>query len=496
MVNVTTLLVHPTELLTQFSENPRAFATTLVNEAVNQIVKTYNENPYHIIIEFLLFGIIFYLIFKKPPPKQSRDELTSEEIDEIIADFVPEPMVPPLTQEQREFEPPIIQSAAAAHTTINGKDLLNLGSYNFLGFVGNPEIEEDAIKALRKYGCGSCGPRGFYGTVDVHLQLEENIAKFMKTPEAIIYAYGFATISSAIPAFCKRGDLIVCDQGVSLSVQTGVTLSRSNVICFKHNDVQDLERILKFVQKQDREHPKKELNRRFIVIEGIYANYGDVAPLREIVELKQKYKFRLCVEESFSFGILGKTGRGITEHFDVPISSIDITTASMSNALGSVGGFCCGDNDIVDHQRLSGQGYIFSASLPPYLAVAALKSLEILQAHPDICATLLQRARLFRQNIMDIHGLIITSKDNYVPMVHMTLEKSNGTREEDEAILQKIVDMAAEEGIAITRPKYNLKDEKFLPTPSIRVTISAAHEEKELERAASILKKIAKTVIN
>lgn len=235
------------------------------------------------------------------------------------------------------------------HLMGDDKDYLNMATYDFLGLSIKEKIHEKAVEALRKYGVGACGPPGFYGTIDVHLELEKQLAKFLGQEEAIIYAQAFSTISGVIPAFSKRHDILVVDDGVCFAVQKGVQISRSVVKYFKHNDMQDLERVLKEIKYEDKKF-RRPLSRRFIVIEGLYQNFGDIAPLPEILKLKEKFKYRLIVEESMSFGVLGRRGAGICDHFGVDPSKVEIISASMAHSLSSAGGFCAGSKEIVDHQ--------------------------------------------------------------------------------------------------------------------------------------------------
>ena len=204
----------------------------------------------------------------------------------------------------------------------------------------------------------------------MHLELEDKLALYMGTEEAMIFSYDVATPASTIPAFAKRGDLLVVDEGVNYALQAGVTLSRSEVRYFKHNDLDDLRRVLEEVAAEDAAARRTTpLNRRFIVVEGLYANYGDLAPLADICALKRQFCYRLLVDESMSFGSLpGGAGRGAAEHAGVPAGEVEIITASLGNTLGSVGGFCAGSKQVISHQRLNASGYCFSASLPPYLA--------------------------------------------------------------------------------------------------------------------------------
>lgn len=213
-----------------------------------------------------------------------------------------------------------------------------------------------------------------------------------------MFSSGYATISSAIPAFAKRGDLLICDKGISHALQTGVLLSRSNTFWFKHNDVEDLERVLIEVEKhQIAKHMNMDRPpvRKFLVLEGLYPNYGDIAvrrcscvllllltpcseqPLARFLELRKRHCFRVILDDSFGMGVLGTTGRGTFEHQGLDASAIDILTGSMANALGSVGGYCAGKREMVYHQRLNAAGYVFSASSPPYLLVATSAAMNM-----------------------------------------------------------------------------------------------------------------------
>src|SRR6218665_473303 len=198
---------------------------------------------------------------------------------------------------------------------------------------------------------------------DVHLDLESEIASFMKTEEAILYSYGYSAISSAIPAYAKVGDVIFVDEGCNFSIQQGLIASRSTIKFFKHNDVNDLIRLLEQQAQHDRKNPKKAKSySKFLILEGLYMNTGDICSLPAFVELKHAHKLRLFIDDSCGFGVLGKGGRGIVEHYGLDITmDIDMIAVSLEYSCAAYGGFCCGTHYIIDHQRLSGLGYCFSA---------------------------------------------------------------------------------------------------------------------------------------
>ena len=163
--------------------------------------------------------------------------------------------------------------------------MTNLGSYNFYNFIGNEQIKEKAIQVLRTYGVGPCGPPQFYGTQDVHMKTEADIASYIGTEACIVYAQAFSTVSSVIPAFCKRGDVIIADRAVNFSIRRGLQISRSNIKWFDHGDMEDLERVMRKVTS---EQSQKKLTRRFIVTEGLFENVGDCVDLPKLVSCPGK----------------------------------------------------------------------------------------------------------------------------------------------------------------------------------------------------------------
>ncbi|KAG0305636.1 serine palmitoyltransferase component, partial [Dissophora globulifera] len=361
-----------------------------------------------------------------------------------------------------------------------------------------------AIETLHNYGVGSCGPPGFYGTLDVHINLEKDIARFLGTESAIIYAQAFSTISSVIAAFSKRGDIIVVDDGCNFAVQKGTQISRSNIKWFKHNDMEDLERILQSIQKETTSK-KRPLTRRFIVTEGLFQNYGDIAPLDKIMELKHKYKYRVILDESCSFGVMGKTGRGLTEVYNIPPKDVDMIIGSMANTLASAGGFCAGSKEVVDHQRLSGQAFVFSASIPAMLTVCASEAIKILEdgQGEELLKDLHGNAAAFRKVILSAPKAIEVTSDAGSPFLHLrfpeTVLAAAGVKtiDDEKVLLQAVVDeVAIKDNVLITRAKYIDRQEMFLPRPSIRISLCASHSRKDVEKAAQGVKAAFTKVIS
>ncbi|XP_053323823.1 serine palmitoyltransferase 1 [Spea bombifrons] len=462
-----------------------------------EMVQAFYEAPaYHLILEGILILWIIRLIFSKTYKLQERSDLTEKEKEELIDEWHPEPLVPPVSKDHPALNYNIVSGPPSHKIVVNGTECVNFASFNFLGLLDNERVKSAALASLRKYGVGTCGPRGFYGTFDVHLELEDRLAKFMRTEEAIIYSYGFATIASAIPAYSKRGDILFVDEAACFAIQKGLQASRSNIKYFKHNDMDDLERLLKEQELEDQKNPRKaRVTRKFIVTEGLYMNTGDICPLPELIKLKYKYKVRIFLEESLSFGVLGEHGRGVTEHFGMNIDDIDLISANMENSLASIGGFCCGRSFVIDHQRLSGQGYCFSASLPPLLASAAIEGLNIMEENSDIFCVLREKCERIHKSLQGVIGLKVVG-ECFSPAFHLQLRNSTGYREKDTKLLQDIVDHCMSRKIALTQARYLEKEEKYLPPPSIRVVVTVEQTDEELDAASSVIKQAASLILN
>merc|ERR1712142_440179 len=441
----------------------------------------------HLLFEAALIIWIIKLVFT--PRKPHKTIFTKQEEEQLINDWNPDPLVPEVdSEDSSNIDERIIDSRLGKYIIINETPCLNLATLNFLGMIGTPEIEEVAIDTIPKYSVGTCGPRNFLGGTDKHWLLESKIAEFMGVEEAIIYSYGFATIASAIPCFSKRGDIIYCDKGVNFAIQKGILASRSEVHYFEHNDMAHLEKLLIEQELKNIKNPKKaKATRTFVVVEGIYFNHGTVCDLPTLVDLKWKYKFRIFVDESISFGVLGENGRGITEHYKINISNIDLIMASMENSLGSIGGFTCGDAYLIDHQRLFSFGVAYSASQPTLLVTAAIEALKILDNNPALLSKLSNLCEIAQKKLSSLQKLELYG-DKVSPVKHLVLKSSNNIN--DKKILQSIVEHAQVSGLALVVAEY-LNEEMIMPKPSIRIALNTKIEEDELVDALSLIEYIS-----
>lgn len=467
------------------------------------------KDPLHVAVETtLLCSIIFLLVSRSTEGYKDTKEkkLTSHEQEDLLHEWKQRraPLAPLAPSRPAEASSQIVvYKQEGKWLTVSMTDdkaekqvkVLNFCNFDFLGMQTSSVLQQASKEALSKYGCGSCGPRGFYGTIDTHLQLEDAISKFTHTDGAIMYSDGASTCTSTVAAFAKRGDLLVVDEGAYEPLTTGVFLSRANVHWFKHNDMEDLERVLKELQQTDQRLGRKpNARRRFIVVEALYKNLGTIAPLDKIVELKHKYHYRLILDESFSFGTLGKSGRGALElHNKRHMYDAEIVTIALENSLGSIGGVTVGNEEVVDHQRLSGAGYCFSASAPPFTASAAIASLNTIESNPK-CVEQLQSNVEYMYQQLDkklVSNLVVTS-DERSPIVVLQHEQES-VYEAD--IMSGIMNECLKRSIALVATGQDASSHlRTELAPAIRMTVSALHSKEDMDRAVSALVESAQLV--
>ncbi|XP_067626375.1 serine palmitoyltransferase 1 isoform X2 [Eurosta solidaginis] len=460
----------------------------------NEIDRIFQNTPVYVIIleAFLLLSVIWLLLFKR---NGRGKRYSKEEEDEIIARYQPEPLTAETDQNNLLLQTHLVHSKVGKHIVVDGHDCLNMATHNYLGLLENGKILEDACTTLKKYGVGSCGPRGFYGTMDVHLNLEDRLAKFMGMEEAVVYSYGFSTIASAIPAYAKRGDVIFADEKVNFSIQKGLDASRSTIYFYKHNDMSDLERLLLEQQRRDLKNVKKAAKtRRFLVAEGIYMKTGEICPLPDLVALRANYKLRLFLDESISFGTLGKTGHGLTEHFNIDLIEVDLIMVGMENSLATIGGFCIGSHFIVEHQRLSGLGYCFSASLPPLLTQAAISALDLFENEPKMFAEVQQKARQVQEEFGKFTKLKLHASE-LSPIKHLYIADERENVAEERELLNKIANGCIERGVAVIETRYLEHLEKHPMRNSLRITVNRLLTATEIKHAFDVIESVANKVL-
>ena len=261
-----------------------------------------------------------------------------------------------------------IESDQDTVVKIDGKSVLMFGSNSYLGLTNHPKLKEGAIKAIEKYGTGCAGSRFLNGTLDIHLELEEKLAKLVHKESALVFPTGFTVNSGVIPSLVGRDDYLIFDERNHASIIEGKRLTFGKTLKYKHNDMEHLEKVLK----------KCETDRvKLIVTDGVFSMEGDVPRLPEMVELAKRYNASLYVDEAHSLGVFGTTGAGVCEHFGVS-DDVDLIMGTFSKSLGTIGGFIAADENIINYLKHTSRTLIFSASITPASTGCVLAALDVM----------------------------------------------------------------------------------------------------------------------
>lgn len=266
-----------------------------------------------------------------------------------------------------------LQSGQDTVVTMEGHRTIMIGSNNYLGLTSDPRVIEAAVEATNKYGSGCSGSRFLNGTLDLHLELEKQLAEFLHKEACITFSTGFQTNLGIISAIAGRNDVIICDKESHASIYDACRLSFATMDRFRHNDMEDLEKVLSEVP---------DSKGKLIVTDGVFSMGGEICNLPKIVELAKKYGARVMVDDAHGLGVLGKSGRGTAEHFGLE-DEVDIMMGTFSKSLASLGGYMVAKEDVISYVKHNSRPFIFSASIPPANAAAALCSLNIIKSEPE-----------------------------------------------------------------------------------------------------------------
>ena len=267
----------------------------------------------------------------------------------------------------------VIESDQDTEVLINGKKVLMFGSNSYLGLTNHPKIKEAAKKAIDKYGTGCAGSRFLNGTLDIHIELEERLARLMNKDGAICYSTGFQVNLGVVSALTGRNDYLILDELDHASIIEGSRLSFSKILKFQHNDMKSLEAKLRLCE------PDKI---KLIVVDGIFSMEGDIINLPEVVRLAEKYNASIMVDDAHSIGVIGKNGAGTASHFGLT-DKVDLTMGTFSKSLASLGGFIAADKEIINYLKHNSRTLIFSASMTPSSTAAVLAALDIMESEPE-----------------------------------------------------------------------------------------------------------------
>ncbi|NDJ52830.1 MAG: pyridoxal phosphate-dependent aminotransferase family protein [Chloroflexi bacterium] len=272
-----------------------------------------------------------------------------------------------------------------------GREIIMIGSNNYLGLTTHPKVREAAIEAVQKFGTSCTGSRYMNGTLRLHRELEERLAAFVGKEEALVFTTGYQTNLGVISAVVGRGDFIIADKEAHACVVDGALMSFGELKRFKHSDVDDLDRVLSRLPDD---------GGRLIVVDGVYSMGGDIAPLSGIVEVAQRHNARIMVDDAHSMGVLAG-GRGTAAHFDLT-SEVDLITGTFSKSFASIGGFLAGDADIMHFIQHHARSFIFSASLPASNTAAALAALDIMENEPEHVQKVWDNAAYMQQGLDEL----------------------------------------------------------------------------------------------
>lgn len=266
-----------------------------------------------------------------------------------------------------------IESEQSTVVKYKGKDVLMFGSNSYLGLANDPRLKEAAKAAIEKYGTSCSGSRFLNGTLDIHVELEEKLAKLVGKEAAVCFSTGFQVNLGSVSALCGRNDYLILDQLDHASIIEGSRLAFGKTLKYKHNDMESLEQKLKFCNPS---------SMKLIVVDGIFSMEGDIVRLPEIVELAQKYNADIMVDDAHALGVIGEQGRGTASHFDLT-DKVSLIMGTFSKSFGSLGGFIAGSNTVIDFLKHNARSLIFSASMPPSNIASVSKAIDIMLNEPE-----------------------------------------------------------------------------------------------------------------
>ena len=303
-----------------------------------------------------------------------------------------------------------LQSPPGDEVIIDGKKVIMAGSNNYLGLVNHPKVKEAAARAAREFGSGCTGSRFLNGTLDLHLELEQRLAKFLKREAALVFSTGFQTNLGVISTLVGKGDSILIDRQVHASIVDGTRLSYGKVYKFAHNDMDDFERVLANVAANN------SRGGMLVAVDGVFSMEGDIINLPRLVEIAGRYQARILVDDAHAIGVLGATGAGTPEHFGL-IDRVDLQMGTFSKSFASLGGVIAGPREVIEYIQHRARALIFSASIPPANAAAVLAALDIIETEPERRERVVRNGSRIREEFRRLGFNICRSETPIVPIV-------------------------------------------------------------------------------
>jgi 8-amino-7-oxononanoate synthase len=300
-----------------------------------------------------------------------------------------------------------IQEVEGNKVIVDGREMIMVGSNNYLGLLDHPKVMKAAQDAVEKYGVATCGSRFLNGTLDIHVELEDRLAKFTGKEAALAFSTGFQTNQGIISTLIGKGDAVITDRMVHASIVDACRLSYGNVYKYKHNDMDDLERQLASLGKN---------TGRLIVVDGVYSMEGDLTNLPGVVEIAKKYNAKVMVDDAHGFGVMGKNGRGTCEHFGVE-DDVDLMMGTFSKSFASLGGFVAGEKKVISYIKHFARALIFSASITPASVATVLATLDIIENEPERRERLWSITKKMKTRIQDLGYNTGPTETPIIPLV-------------------------------------------------------------------------------
>jgi len=366
----------------------------------------------------------------------------------------------------------VLDDEQAPVCTFDGKKVINLASNNYLGLTTHPKLREAALEATRQYGVGSGAVRTIAGTMKVHLELEEKIARFKNVEACVVFQSGFTANAGTVSAVLGKQDFIISDQLNHASIIDGARLSRAKILVFEHKNIADAEAKLASVAK--------EPGRKLLISDGVFSMDGDIGPLPALCDLAEKYGAIMMVDDAHASGVLGRNGRGTIDHFNVH-GRVDVQVGTLSKAIGALGGYVCGSRDLIDFLYHRARPFLFSTSHPPSVAATCVAAFDVLEQEPERIEKLWENTRIWKKELAllgyDIGGK--TTPASETPITPIIIGDGKLTMEFSRELFK--------EGVLGTGITYPTVPEG---KARVRTIMTATHTKEELDQALAALKKV------
>ncbi len=368
----------------------------------------------------------------------------------------------------------VLEDAQSPESTIDGKRVINLASNNYLGLTTHPKLREAALEAIRKYGVGSGAVRTVSGTMKIHMELEEKIARFKNVEACVVFQSGFTANAGTVSAILGKDDFIISDELNHASIIDGARLSRAKIKVFRHKDVAHAEEMLKEVAG--------EPGHKLLITDGVFSMDGDIGPLPGLCDVADKYGAIMMIDDAHSSGVLGRNGRGTVDHFNVH-GRVDIQVGTLSKAIGALGGYVCGSRDLIDFLYHRARPFLFSTSHPPSVAATCIAAFDVLEQEPQLMEKLWENTRFFKKELGGL-GFNIGGKSTPVsesPITPIIVGEGRLAMEFSRELFNEGVYAPGIAFPTVAEGKARL-----------RTIMSAAHTQDQLQKALEVLKRVGK----